>query len=147
MGVGEQRRGGWRGALQDQGRCRGRLPCPLGPREPAGVLDLVLHPPRPEALLGLPCTLRLSPTPPRAPRAFSGPVGPKHRPRPLPKPRPCLSPAPHSQGLIQLFFFPLFSYCDSVLPSGSCLIYIFIFSNISVSFLILFFSLCYCFVF
>ena len=84
--------------------------------------------PEAEARLGPFCSLSLSPTP-TPPRAFSSPVGPKHRPRPLPKPHPCLGPALHRQGLFHLFFFspPLFYYCGSVLPSSCCFIYIFTF--------------------
>ena len=71
-----------------------------------------------------PAVLSLRP----CPRAFSGPVGPKHRSHPPPKPHPYLSPAPHSQGLFWLFSPPpLYYYCGSVLPSSCCFIYIFIF--------------------
>ena len=48
--------------------------------------------------------LSLSPHPP----AFSSPVGPKHRPRPLPKPHPCLGPTLQSQGLFHLLFSSFF---------------------------------------
>ena len=73
-----------------------------------------------------PAVLRLSPTS-HPPRVFSGPVGLKHRPCPLPNPCLWLSLASHSQGLFWLFFSPLFYYCGSVLPSGCCFICIYIF--------------------
>ena len=83
------------------------------------------------------------PHPPHPPRAFSSPLGPKHRPCLPPKPCPCLGPTLHSQGLFHLFFsffllLLFFYYCDSVLPSGCCFIYIFIFIFFltSVSFLV-----------
>ena len=52
-----------------------------------------------------PSALSQSPAPLRA---FSGPVGPKHRPHPQPKPRPCLSPAPTAKAFSGFFFFLLF---------------------------------------
>ena len=55
-----------------------------------------------------PAALSLS-SPSHPARAFSGPLGPKHRPCPLLKPRLCLSPVPHSQGIFWLFLFPFFS--------------------------------------
>ena len=52
--------GGWGGHAK-------HIPCPLGPSEPAGVLDLVLRAPRPEALLGLSCYLKPKCPPPPGP--------------------------------------------------------------------------------
>ena len=56
--VGEKMRGQQGGhhlRLEDQGERTYHFLCLLGPRETAGVPDLILHPPRPEALLGPSC--------------------------------------------------------------------------------------------
>ena len=95
------------GALQDQ-RSRGRLPRPLKPRKPVGLPGQVPHPLRTETCRGPICSVEPKPQPTRPLRAFSSHVGLKHRSYPLPKPRPCLSPAPQNQGLFRLFFFLLF---------------------------------------
>ena len=113
---------------EDRGNAPSISPAPSGPRSLLGSKTWS------SALKGQrhswapPAALNLSPTP-YLPRAFSGPMGPKHRPRPPPKPRPCLNLAPHRQGLFWLFFFfsPLLCYCSSVLPSSCCFIYMFIF--------------------
>ena len=138
-GIGEREEGGRGGKVGsrdhlgsgDQGRCLGHFPHPLGPGKPAGLLDLVLSPPRPEAHVVPSGCIELKPPPPRA---FSGPVGPKHRPHPPPKPCPYLSPAsppPTAKAFFPAFFFLFlfffFYYCGSVLPSSCCFIYIYTF--------------------
>ena len=136
IGGGEKkRRGEWGGILWDRRMCGGMclaFPPPTGAQ--GACWGPGPGPPLSEAMLNL------RPPRPPPPRAFSGHMGPKPRPFLPPKPCPCLSPIPHSQGLFWLFFFPLFCYCGSILPYSCCFIYIF-FSNISVSFLILFYFL------
>ena len=128
-GGGKKKRGQRRGALQDGGSRENTpsfSPAHLGP------VSLLWSWTWSSALQGQryswapPAALSLSPTP-QPPRAFSDPEGPKHRPHPPPKPSPCLSPALYNQGLFCLFSSPFFYYCGSVLPSGGCFIYIFIF--------------------
>ena len=100
--VGEIRRGRQEGPSrpEKQERRRGHLPRPLEPRKPAGLPGEVPH------------SLRLGPKPhsPTAPRAYSSPVGPKHRCCPPPKPHPCLGLTLHSQGLYPPFFFFFLSF-------------------------------------
>ena len=74
-------------------------------------------------------------------RAFSRPVGPKHKPCPLPKPHPCLGPALHSQDLFHLFFsfsscFLLLWFCFTFRLLFHMYFYFYMFSNIAVSFLV-----------
>ena len=136
------------GALRDRRSSRGAegvCPAHSSSGKPAGLPGEAPRPLRPGVgpRLGPFCSLSLSPTPPTAPKAFSSPVGPEHRPHPPPKLRPCLGPTLHSQGLSPPLCFP-FSF-----PSSSFLLlwycctfqllihfYFCILSNISVSFLV-----------
>ena len=128
---GENRRGRWEGPSRTRGAGEERRA--FAPPTRAGEACWA---PRPGPLpsetrgsLGPFCWVEPKPSPQPPTRAFSSSVDNKHRPRPLPKPGPCLRPTSHSQGLFCPFFFfpPHFYYCDSVLPSGCCFIYIFIF--------------------
>ena len=85
--------------LEEQERRGGCLGCSIKPRKPAGLPDEVPCPLRPGVgvMPGPLLFLESKPHPtPKAPRAFSSPVGPEHWPHPLPKPHPCLGPALHS---------------------------------------------------
>ena len=100
------------GALQDRRSGRGEEGICPSHSSPGSLLDSQVRSPRSETRVGgTPGPLLfLEPKAhhPTAPRAFSSPVGPEHWPCPLPKPRPCLGPTLHSQGLFPLLFFLFF---------------------------------------
>ena len=119
---GKKRRGRWGGTLQD-GRIRGDVPS-FPHRKPAGVLGLVLHPLRLEALWGPSghAEPKLCPSAPPGPFLVAWVLSLD--------PTCCLNHAPNSQGLSRfVFFFLLFAmavlFCLLVVVSSIFLFFYF----------------------